>query len=328
MKFNFDALQKSGKFSEEFMNKLAEDCSYIEKTALGPYMSALLPSLGVALGSAAIAGTYGYLAAKRHYEKHHEGLSKSYDTMMSTHKEFSDSPDKFHQRFSELSIISPTVAANPNLAHKIIKPRLDTGFDLDDVHRLAAIQYHVSTSPRIEEPSTKARAAAADAFGTFAGQLIPAAFNQGHLNKMQIDAHRSQRDAAAAASAEQLKVQKNLLEEVNSLRKDYASFGNRGQQLGGTPTQAAEQQATQKALLEGVNELRRAHAESEKRVLQQGALPTHTSEQAQKGAKMMLALGKIMAQRGMSQQEISETLSNTEKRNAFIASVRKDVGRL
>lgn len=118
--------------------------------------------LGI-LGASAVTGGIGYLMAKNRYERHTEDLKNSYHALARTDT-FRSDPSSFAERFSELSLISPTVASNPALAKKIITPRLAQGFDLDDIHRLSAVEYHSTNTRRAGDPTSEGFSQAADAF--------------------------------------------------------------------------------------------------------------------------------------------------------------------
>jgi hypothetical protein len=190
--FSWSALQKHPSFSKDFLEKLSTDLQALEKAASLPGSSMvrlMLPHLGVALGAAALAGTYGYFDAKKRYEQHEESLDNSFNTLLSSHKPFSKDPDSFHQRFSELALISPTVASNPRLAQKIIESRMDKGFDLDDVHRLSAIEFHSGASRKIQEPAPAAQALAASAFGRVAQLAYPMIVTQRAMSPVGKEVH-------------------------------------------------------------------------------------------------------------------------------------------
>ena len=173
---SFDSLRKHAAFSEELLKQLEEDRTFIQKTASSRGVAALkgvLPHLGVALGAATLTGSYAYWAAKKRYEAHEDNLNKSFSSLLSSHKDYLENPSAFQQRFAELSLISPTVASNPRLAHKVIAPRMDAGFDLDDVHRLSAIEYHTGLSPKIVAPNLAAQAQAASSLGEWVRFLYP-----------------------------------------------------------------------------------------------------------------------------------------------------------
>ena len=159
------------------LEKIAQDVQYLEKISEdNPYLAlvkAIAPHLVSMVGISAVAGGVGYLSAKHSLTQHKENLEKSHDSLLSTHPEFHAEPDKFTQRFSELSLISPAIASNPNLAHKILKPRLDSGFDLDDVHRLSAIQHNFMHTPTLTTPSAAAKAQAFSTLNRLSNWVLP-----------------------------------------------------------------------------------------------------------------------------------------------------------
>jgi hypothetical protein len=102
-------------------------------------LARVAPVLAVGATLAGIQGLTGYISARRAVAAKGAALGESLKTMKSLNPDMADNP-MLEQRFGELSLISPTVASNPSLAHKVIMPRLKKGFDVDDIHRLASIE--------------------------------------------------------------------------------------------------------------------------------------------------------------------------------------------
>ena len=193
LSYSFELLTKQQGFSKEFLDKLSSDLAQLEKVAATPPvpgLKSMLPLFGYALAGSALAGTYGYFQAKKKQEEREKELSDSYQTLLLTHKNFAQDPSIFHQRFSELSLISPTVAANPQLARKIIEPRLSKGFDLDDVHRLSAIEHHTSAIPKVEAPLAAGAGHAASMLGrSWSNILFPLIATRGVVAPIGKEVH-------------------------------------------------------------------------------------------------------------------------------------------
>lgn len=110
------------------------------------------PYVGSMLAAAGLAGTLGYWSARDRYLRAAENLKNSHDEL-STTPQFKENPAKYSERFRELALVSPTLASNPSMAHKVISGKLDTGFSVDDIHRLASIEHIQSQTPRIPDPA-------------------------------------------------------------------------------------------------------------------------------------------------------------------------------
>lgn len=156
--------------------QLIADKALLEKIALGEgavqFLKGIAPHLLTIAGMTAAGGALGYYAAKTKMEQHKESLGKSYNSLLN-HPDFTAEPDKFHNRFSELSLISPTIASNPRLALKVIAPKLNKGFDLDDIHRLSAIEYHSTRTSKVVPPEAAARMKAFSGFEHAIGLTLP-----------------------------------------------------------------------------------------------------------------------------------------------------------
>lgn len=135
----------------------------MEKVALYDsltFLKMVSPYLATTAGIAGIAGLGAYMAAKSKRDKYDDALRNSFVAFTAMHPKYQESPTLASQRFSELSLISPTLATNPSLAHKVIEPRMDTGFSIDDIHRLASIEHMSSHTPH---PSASPTVAATNA---------------------------------------------------------------------------------------------------------------------------------------------------------------------
>ena len=167
-------LRNQGTFSGEFLDRLEQHAISIDKEAAARpgWLAGLgLPLLG-ALSVSAVSGGIGYLAAKNQYKTHTDGLRDSFQDMIK-HRDFSDNPDLFRQRFSELALISPTVASNPRLAERVIVPRLHAGFELEDIHRLSSIEHNTSNTRRVMSPRDAGASAAKSSFIAQLQQFVP-----------------------------------------------------------------------------------------------------------------------------------------------------------
>jgi len=119
----------------------------------------LFPLLGVT-GIAGAAGLYGYMSGRSATENHKKDLADSLHATFGKNPQFKQDPQKFAALFGELSVVAPTVAKNPQMAHKLLTERLDTGFSLDDVHKLSVIEAsRMGTAGRPQTASAGARAA-------------------------------------------------------------------------------------------------------------------------------------------------------------------------
>jgi hypothetical protein len=200
---SFEAFLKHPSFSKDLAEKVSQDITCLEKEATGTSPLAakvkhMLPLIGGALGASAVAGTYGYFHAKKKMEDQAKSLSDSYNTLLVTHKPFSNNPEEFRQRFTELSLISPTVAMNPRLAQNVIQPRLTKGFDLDDVHRLSAIEHHTSTTPKLPSPAESAQEHASTMLGrNWSNILFPLLATQSFMAPVGKDIHTIAQKAKA-----------------------------------------------------------------------------------------------------------------------------------
>jgi hypothetical protein len=189
--------------------KLATESS----TGLRDVLKTLAPFLYLSAGTGAAAGVWHYINAKNRLEAHQEGLSRSFNSIATAHPKTLTSPN-FAQRFAELAFLAPSIASNPSFAHKMIEPRLKEGFDLDDVHRLAAVEYHTAFAPKIPTPAAAATEGAARGFGQSFYTMLPSVANsvamiparkaekvrEAHVHKMQSEiAAVHKRDAAMQA---------------------------------------------------------------------------------------------------------------------------------
>lgn len=175
-----DTLEKDQVISPRFAGILRQDFLVLEKTGAasaagkaGEFLKNVLPHVAVILGTSALAGGFGYLTAKRKFEDHQGELASSRNLSFGKDQSFARHPEAFHQRFSELSLISPTVASNPNMASKLISTRLHDGFNLDDIHRLSAIEYHTSQTGTAQSPQYAARTKALSQLESSIGSYAP-----------------------------------------------------------------------------------------------------------------------------------------------------------
>lgn len=153
-------LSKSAAFSEGRLDQLQEDLNYLEKTAVigevSPFIRSAANAAAAVLAGAATSAGLAYYLAKRRQDRHQDNLYASYDTLL-TDPKFQKNTSTFHKRFSELSLIAPTVASNPLLASKVLAPRMGKGFNLEDIHRLSSIEHSAANAIRPELPSVAAR---------------------------------------------------------------------------------------------------------------------------------------------------------------------------
>jgi hypothetical protein len=142
-----------------YKDVLSKDAELLKNAAAKTKVLEHLPLLGGALAWSALMGAGGYFLAKRRHEEHEKQLKNSFNALTTTDA-FKKNPGQYQQRFTELTMLSPTVAMNPNMANKVIKDNLENGFNLDDVHRLSAVEYYTSKSDKPAHPhSVAARSA-------------------------------------------------------------------------------------------------------------------------------------------------------------------------
>ena len=125
---------------------------------------ALYPLLG-ALGGVALTSAAGYYFSKKDKERHQEDIKNSMRSVAVKNPGLMKDPNQFIERFQELSLISPTIAKNPSLATKLIEKKLNSGFSVDDIHKLTSIEHNTSTARRYD-PGAAARASAGQAMNT------------------------------------------------------------------------------------------------------------------------------------------------------------------
>lgn len=91
------------------------------------------------LGVSGLTGLGAYYWGRKDRERHIGELKDSFG-ILSKNPSLTASPEKFIERFGELTVISPTIAKSPSLAAKLLQNKIDTGFDVDDIHKLTAIE--------------------------------------------------------------------------------------------------------------------------------------------------------------------------------------------
>jgi hypothetical protein len=107
----------------------------------------------------ALAGFAQYLTSNRQNKEQLQSLANSFNTIKAENPDLAKNPNAA-VRFRELSALSPMVGQNPKMAARFLKPRLDKGFSIDDVHKLTQIQSHARTSPYNYDPTDAAKARA------------------------------------------------------------------------------------------------------------------------------------------------------------------------
>lgn len=169
---------------------------------------ALLPLVGT-LTAAGAAGLYGYISAKRSGEQHHKDLAASLAKAMSVSPQFKSDPQRFTTLFSELAVLSPTVAKNPAMAGKLIAQKFKGGFELDDVHKLSVIEHAATTKKGLPTAGAAARGAAGAATGailsTFGDKLFDHYYNLKEEHKKLLKSRDPLATDAAKSFAEALK---------------------------------------------------------------------------------------------------------------------------
>ncbi len=150
-----EQLVKEGHVSQKARAAIYRDCSTLLKTSsivgkthaeyveMGTkVMNTIAPYLPMAVGGL-ITGATASVLGRRHAAK---SLATSQSEVNKTRSillqnpEFSEHREKAEARFNELVKIAPTVARNPELALRILKDKLTSGFSSQDVQNLALIQ--------------------------------------------------------------------------------------------------------------------------------------------------------------------------------------------
>ena len=124
----------------------------------------------------AIAGTIQYFFARKNIQEELDGLKASYSKSLSISDKMSANPDKAAGVFRELCAVAPSIAMNPNMAVKVIEPRLKTGLTIDDVHKLTMINANTKQSIFSKTPfgeaSRSAGLVADRVFTTFGSKVV------------------------------------------------------------------------------------------------------------------------------------------------------------
>lgn len=167
---------------ERFKKQLEADRLFLKDASVaqkaGDFVRAVAPHLAVLAGSVALNGAVSYAAARDRFKKHQTDLEQSYKQLSSGHADFRNNPNQFHQRFTELALISPAVASNAPLAGKLISARMTNGFDLDDVHRLSSIEYNSVNTSRAVSPEVAGKATAMTTLQNLLQSMGPSMISQ------------------------------------------------------------------------------------------------------------------------------------------------------
>lgn len=130
------------------------------------YLGQIVGMFAPVVAAVAAAGGMNYLFAKKDRERHKADLASSFKAIAGKSAAFAKDPEAFIERFGELSVISPTIAKNPGLATKLLEKKLTSGFGVDDIHKLTAIENNASSARGIPLPASAARAGASNALHT------------------------------------------------------------------------------------------------------------------------------------------------------------------
>lgn len=122
------------------------------------------PLLGTLAAVGASAGA-AYYFTKKDKERHQDDLTNSFKSLLQKSPQFEKNPEKFVERFGELTVISPTIAKNPTLASKLLDKKVKSGFSVDDIHKLTSIEHNTSSMKGFH-PAAAARASASHALTT------------------------------------------------------------------------------------------------------------------------------------------------------------------
>ena len=214
----------------------------VEKLSAGnwDFLKNIAPVLGVTAAAAGVAGITGYYGMRERAKAHSDAMANSLRSLGSFHEDYGKNPAVSVQRFNELALISPTIASNAGLAHKVIHPRLHTGFSLEDIERLATIENRssLSASPlrRVETPSSAGMAAAQDAFSRYMQLTGPALTDAvqehlvgGPLSRAQAAVAKKDRQLAEAIATGRgdFEALKELQGQIPAIKKDLMDRSQR-----------------------------------------------------------------------------------------------------
>lgn len=158
-------LRESGAFSEDLFERIegAKE-ALVKHASAGPALPQgklmLQAGLGAATGVLAHLGVSSlatYLLARREYSKQREALKKTYEALKNT-EHFKANPQLYTLRFQELSLLAPTIASNPTFAERTVVPALFTGFNLDDISKITAIESNSTNRVSIRSPGERVMA--------------------------------------------------------------------------------------------------------------------------------------------------------------------------
>lgn len=179
--------------------KLATLIAPAAKEARNNRLKQMFYPLLMGLGGVAAAGTSGWYFAKKDKERNQEDIKNSMKSLVSKNPSLIKNPAQFVERFQELAIISPTIAKNPSLASKLMEKKLNTGFTVDDIHKLTAIERNASSARRFD-PGAAGRASAGHAvstlIGAFGKDYLEQQREHDKLYKAQMSAIQAANDAA------------------------------------------------------------------------------------------------------------------------------------
>jgi hypothetical protein len=200
---------------------LVKEAYAIDPEALKNVLRPVLAATGVA----GAAGLYGYYQGKKNEAKHKEDLSKSLAATFAMDGQFKNNPEKFSALFGQLAVMAPTVAKNPVLATKLIKQRLNKGFDLDDVHKLSVIESSGGTTRGVPTPRAAAGAAATSALGTLVSIIGPYEFGRFSSGVEGLVApFKNRAEAAEARTAEEAAKKQKAQQELDAYKDDKGAL--------------------------------------------------------------------------------------------------------
>lgn len=166
------------------------------------YLKGVAKPLVAALAAVGATGLTTYYFSKKDREAHQKDLLTSMKALAYKSPDFEKNPTKFLERFSELSVISPTIAKNPSLASKLLEKKLKTGFSVDDIHKLTSIESNTASTRRTG-PSAAGRASAYHAMNT-----LTTAFGHDFL------AHKKEMDATLASGLDRTRAAQESLADL------------------------------------------------------------------------------------------------------------------
>lgn len=185
-----EELVEKGQISKEAAERIYSDCEALRKDpivkeaqsagmqrALDVGMGAVVAPAVMALVNRAVSSIESSARTKSIRESiqktHDEIVSKSTDKQLAS------------KRFNELAQVAPLVAANPNLAKKVIEKAMRDGFSHDDLTKLMTIQASLTPEQfgNIRVLTPKTASVSLEAVGTIAADMYAMVKSAGAANQ-------------------------------------------------------------------------------------------------------------------------------------------------